>query len=64
MITRKEAEAYEKEARADERLAAAEKKMFNALSTVLRVPKQKAASSAEPPILPSKPAQNSASKKK
>jgi hypothetical protein len=64
MITRKEAEAYEKEARADERLAAAEKKMFNALSTALRVPKQRPASSDQPPILPRKAAQKGTSKKK
>jgi S-formylglutathione hydrolase FrmB len=40
MITRKEAEAYEKDARAEERLAAAEKKMYGALSEVLKLPKK------------------------
>lgn len=61
MITRKEAEAYEKDARAEARLAVAEKKMYGALANALKLPKKPA---AEPPILPGKATQKSASKRK
>jgi len=51
MITRKEAEAYEKDARAEERLAAAEKKMYTALSGALKLPKKQAGAGGKPPVL-------------
>ncbi len=54
MITRKEAEAYEKDARAEERLAVAEKKMYGALSEALKLPKKQSGAAGTPPKLSGK----------
>jgi hypothetical protein len=65
MITRREAEAYEKDARADERLAAAEKKMYATLSKIVRPRKEQGCANEKPPIIAAKaPSRSVGSKKK
>jgi hypothetical protein len=58
MITRKEAEAHERDAQADVRLAAAQKKMYAALSNVVKGKAKQSGGAGVPPVLSGKSAKD------